>query len=177
MVHSKCVVLGDCNGPKFLPTDYFRRVAGSGAHVPNLSGPRKMAHPMERDHQAKRGSIATVCIDLLVSSAGEGFFATNDPVELSEDEDCLAFTLCFPRGEGIIALEKRWKGEVGILGVEFQAHQGERCLRCTVSGVRSVYQEFLDRQGGGQKRSTHSIKSLWLLLALIVILSVYWKNG
>jgi len=135
-----------------------------------------MAHPIERDHQAKRGSIATVCIDLLVASAGEGFEATNDPVELSEDEDCLAFTLYFPRGEGILSLEKRWRDEVGIQGVEFQAHNGERCIRCTVTGIRSVYESFLDRQGG-QKRSTYSIKSVWWLVALLIILFAYWKNN
>ena len=155
-------------------------MVGSRAHVSNLSRVRKMAHhPAERDHQAKRGSIATVCIDLLVSSAGEGFFATSDPVELSEDDNCLAFTLCFPRGEGVIALNKRWREEVGVSGVEFQAHSGERCMRCIVSGVRSVYREFLWRQEY-QNRPSSSIKRLqwwWWLVILIGLLLVYWRNG
>lgn len=174
LVRSARVVLGYPICCNFCLFGYFRRVVGCGVYVSNLSGSGTMSTTtIERDHQAKRGSIATVCIDLLVSSAGDGFFATDDPVELSENEDCLAFSLHVPMDEGFWALRQRWIDEVGVQYVEFKSHPKPACVRCVVSGLCSVYRAFLRRQARlSGKRTMYSIKPpRWILVTIAIILA------
>ena len=133
---------------------------------------------IERDQHAERGGIATICIDLLVGLAGEGFEATDSPVELSEDEDCMAFTIRFPEGEGVISLQRRWLAQGGVKRVEFLASgEGVRCVRCVVSGVHGIYRSFLTRRGvlSDGNRFPFSIKSA-LLIGVLIFLFFYFRK-
>lgn len=146
---------------------------GGENNFSNLRSDRRMVESFERDLYAKRGSIATVCIDLLVSIAGDGFCATADDVGLSDDEDCLAFTLFVPRSEDLVSLINRWRKEAGVKEVGFSTTENAGCIRCTVTGMRSVYNAFMARQERLRNRPTNSIKSSIFAVLVILLVALY----